>query len=339
MTINLPIISTTGPSGVTGPSAPPTSAGCKSKSSCGASGPIADPEIAARIAKHPCYSAEAHQYYARMHVAVAPSCNIQCNYCNRKYDCSNESRPGVTSTLLTPEEALAKVKHVASEIKQMSVLGIAGPGDPLANPKRTFRTLDMVSRECPDIKLCLSTNGLRLPEYADRIADLGVDHVTVTVNMIDPEVGARIYEWVGYRGKLYTGKDEVVTAMLQAQAAKFGAALAAGDQPPRERILSAFAPFEGDGPATELASCPFVGAATELKDPEHPASRIAREQKLALTAYFAELARAGGATEPELLALQLTLVFDGASAFAVVRGESTSATRATVETLLAAHGM
>ncbi|HEX7662800.1 MAG TPA: nitrogenase cofactor biosynthesis protein NifB [Pseudonocardiaceae bacterium] len=207
MTINLPIISTTGPSGVTGPSAPPTSAGCKSKSSCGASGPIADPEIAARIAKHPCYSAEAHQYYARMHVAVAPSCNIQCNYCNRKYDCSNESRPGVTSTLLTPEEALAKVKHVASEIKQMSVLGIAGPGDPLANPKRTFRTLDMVSRECPDIKLCLSTNGLRLPEYADRIADLGVDHVTVTVNMIDPEVGARIYEWVGYRGKLYTGKD------------------------------------------------------------------------------------------------------------------------------------
>ena len=25
-----------------------------------------------------------------MHVAVAPACNIQCNYCNRKYDCANE---------------------------------------------------------------------------------------------------------------------------------------------------------------------------------------------------------------------------------------------------------
>ncbi|MCK9874971.1 nitrogenase cofactor biosynthesis protein NifB [Frankia sp. AgPm24] len=181
--------------------------GCKSTSSCGTSRPAADPEIAEKIANHPCYSAEAHQYYARMHVAVAPGCNIQCNYCNRKFDCANESRPGVTSALLTPEDALAKVKLVASEIKQMSVLGIAGPGDPLANPKQTFRTMELVARDCPDIKLCLSTNGLRLPEFADRIADLGVDHVTITINMIDPAVGERIYPWVVYKGKRYTGRE------------------------------------------------------------------------------------------------------------------------------------
>jgi len=182
-------------------------AGCKSKSSCGTSSPVADPEIAAKIANHPCYSAEAHQYYARMHVAVAPGCNIQCNYCNRKYDCANESRPGVTSSLLSPEDALAKVKRVASEIKQMSVLGIAGPGDPLANPKRTFRTMELVARDCPDIKLCLSTNGLTLPDYVDRIAALDVDHVTITINMTDPEVGERIYPWVAFRGKKYTGRE------------------------------------------------------------------------------------------------------------------------------------
>ena len=41
-----------------------------------------------------------------MHVAVAPACNIQCNYCNRKYDCANESRPGVVSEKLTPEQAM-----------------------------------------------------------------------------------------------------------------------------------------------------------------------------------------------------------------------------------------
>jgi nitrogen fixation protein NifB len=192
------------------PEEPPTIAaggGCKSKSSCGTSSPVADPEIAEKIANHPCYSAEAHQYYARMHVAVAPACNIQCNYCNRKYDCANESRPGVTSTLLTPEQALAKVKHVASEIKQMSVLGIAGPGDPLANPKQTFQTLESVARDCPDIKLCLSTNGLTLLDHVDRIADLNVDHVTITINMIDPEVGEQIYPWVAFRGKRYTGRD------------------------------------------------------------------------------------------------------------------------------------
>jgi len=174
----------------------------------------------------------------------------------------------------------------------------------------------------------------RLIEAAERVflAD-GIHAVGVDRLCAEAEVSKRsLYQH-------FSGKDEVVAAMLRAQAKKFGAARAADDLPPRERILATFAPFGGDGPATELAGCPFVGAATELKDPDHPASRVAREQKVALTDYFAGLASAGGASDPDLLALQLTLVFDGASAFAVVRGESTSATRATVETLLAAHGM
>ncbi|MCB1485180.1 MAG: nitrogenase cofactor biosynthesis protein NifB, partial [Hyphomicrobiaceae bacterium] len=71
-----------------------SSGGCSS-SSCGSSAGPADmaPEVWAKIKDHPCYSEEAHHYFARMHVAVAPACNIQCNYCNRKYDCANESRP------------------------------------------------------------------------------------------------------------------------------------------------------------------------------------------------------------------------------------------------------
>lgn len=85
-----------------------------------------DPNVEERIAHHPCYSEEAHHYFARMHVAVAPACNIQCNYCNRKFDCANESRPGVVSELLKPEEAVKKVLVVAGEIPQMSVVGIAG---------------------------------------------------------------------------------------------------------------------------------------------------------------------------------------------------------------------
>ncbi|MBF2014805.1 MAG: nitrogenase cofactor biosynthesis protein NifB [Rivularia sp. T60_A2020_040] len=158
-----------------------------------------------RIAKHPCYSEEAHHHYARMHVAVAPACNIQCNYCNRKYDCANESRPGVVSELLTPEEAAQKVLIVAGKIPQMTVLGIAGPGDPLANPEKTFRTFELINSQAPDIKLCLSTNGLMLPDYVDRIKELNVDHVTITINMVDPEIGAKIYPWVHYKRKRYRG--------------------------------------------------------------------------------------------------------------------------------------
>ena len=102
-------------------------------------------EVMAKINNHPCYSEGAHQHYARIHVAVAPACNIQCNYCNRKYDCSNESRPGVTSAKLSPEEAVKKILYVGGEIQQLSVVGIAGPGDALANPEKTFKTFKSVA--------------------------------------------------------------------------------------------------------------------------------------------------------------------------------------------------
>jgi nitrogen fixation protein NifB len=177
------------------------------KASCGSSDGPADmaPEVWEKVKNHPCYSEEAHHHYARMHVAVAPACNIQCNYCNRKYDCANESRPGVVSEKLTPEQAAKKVLAVASAIPQMTVLGVAGPGDPLANPAKTFKTFELIAKTAPDIKLCLSTNGLTLPDHVDTIKAFNVDHVTITINMVDPEVGQHIYPWIYYKNKRYTG--------------------------------------------------------------------------------------------------------------------------------------
>jgi hypothetical protein len=94
-----------------------------------------------------------HHYFARMHVAVAPACNIQCNYCNRKYDCANESRPGVVSEKLTPDEAVRKVITVANEVPQLSILRIAGPGDACYDWKMTQATFGEISQDIPDIKL------------------------------------------------------------------------------------------------------------------------------------------------------------------------------------------
>jgi nitrogen fixation protein NifB len=161
--------------------------------------------IRAKVKDHPCFSEEAHHHYARMHVAVAPACNIQCHYCNRKYDCSNESRPGVVSELLTPEQAVKKTLAVAATIPQMTVLGIAGPGDPLANPERTLATFRELSAKAPDIKLCVSTNGLALPEMVDAICEHNIDHVTITINSIDPEIGAQIHPWIFWKNRRIKG--------------------------------------------------------------------------------------------------------------------------------------
>lgn len=157
--------------------------------------------------RHPCYSFNAHHKFARMHLPVAPLCNISCNYCNRKYDCVNESRPGVTSEVLTPEMSLTKFIQVKEEIPHLSVVGIAGPGDALANWGNVKRSIALIKAESPDMIFCLSTNGLMLPHYGREIIELGIKHVTVTVNCLDPVIGAEIYHHVHYQGKYYVGEN------------------------------------------------------------------------------------------------------------------------------------
>lgn len=169
--------------------------------------PTLPAELAEITAKHPCYSVEAHHKFARMHLPVAPRCNISCNYCNRKFDCVNESRPGVTSEVLTPEMSLEKFIRVKTEIPQLSVVGIAGPGDALANWKSVRQSIALIKEAAPDTIFCLSTNGLMLPHYGQEIINLGIKHVTVTVNCLEPSIGAKLYHHIQYAGKYYVGEQ------------------------------------------------------------------------------------------------------------------------------------
>jgi nitrogen fixation protein NifB len=160
------------------------------------------------IQGHPCFGGNHHKN-GRMHLAVAPICNIKCGYCTRRHDCANESRPGVTSKLITPEEAIQKVRDaMASEILGpiIKVVGIAGPGDPLAN-EQTFETFSLIGEEFPHLIKCMSTNGLLLPEKIGLLQELDLCSLTVTVNALDPEVGARIYSHILYHDKVYRGEE------------------------------------------------------------------------------------------------------------------------------------
>jgi nitrogen fixation protein NifB len=145
---------------------------------------------------HPCFSKDAHKKYGRVHLPVAPRCNMQCNFCNRKFDCVNESRPGVTSSVLTPPQALAYLDHVLGSQPEISVVGIAGPGDPFANPGETMQTLRLVRGKYPKMLLCLATNGLGIGPFIDELADLQISHVTLTITAIDAAIASEIYAWI-----------------------------------------------------------------------------------------------------------------------------------------------
>lgn len=144
---------------------------------------------------HPCFSIDAARRYARLHLPVAPDCNIKCLYCNRKFDCVNESRPGVTSAVLSPEEALDRFVETKAKFPNLKIVGIAGPGDALANPVETFETFRLIRVQDPAIDFCLSTNGVALPDRVGAIREAGVRYITITINSRRLDVARTLYPW------------------------------------------------------------------------------------------------------------------------------------------------
>ncbi|MDI9633761.1 MAG: nitrogenase cofactor biosynthesis protein NifB [Methanolinea sp.] len=165
-----------------------------------------DPAQLRKVREHPCFSEKACHAFGRCHLPVAPKCNIQCNYCIRDFDCVNESRPGVTTKVLSPREAVDLVRRAIEKFPYIKVVGIAGPGEPLAN-EETFETLRLLHEEFPNVIKCISTNGLLLPEKIDLLQKYDVGNITVTLNAIDPDIGAKIYQFVDYKGKRYEGRE------------------------------------------------------------------------------------------------------------------------------------
>ena len=167
-------------------------------------------------ANHPCFNREAKGSHGRVHLPVAPACNIKCNYCDRKYSCVNESRPGVTSAVLSPSQAATYMEQALKAEPRISVAGIAGPGDPLANAAKTLQTIHLVRQRFPGMLLCLSSNGLAVPEHLDALAEAGVTHMTITVNAVAPAIGAKIYSWVK-EGKVAYRGEEAARLLLERQ--------------------------------------------------------------------------------------------------------------------------
>ncbi len=155
--------------------------------------------------KHPCFAKGPNSGNGRIHLPISPSCNIECRFCERSFN-TYEKRPGVTSTVITPEEAIEAVRKALEVCPAIHVAGIAGPGDTLASPY-ALETFRLIGKEFPQLIKCMSTNGLLLAEKAQEVIDAGVDSLTVTVNAVDPEIEAQLNDGIVWHGKHYTGVE------------------------------------------------------------------------------------------------------------------------------------
>ncbi|WP_033165937.1 radical SAM protein [Clostridium sp. KNHs205] len=153
---------------------------------------------------HPCFGGHKTNK-GRIHLPVSPGCNIECKFCDRKIN-QTEQRPGVSSGILKESEALEVIRRSLELCPEITVAGIAGPGDTLASPY-ALNTFKLIKEEFPDLLKCMSTNGLLLYEKADEVIEAGIDSLTVTVNAVAPSIQAKICTGIYYHGKRYEGEE------------------------------------------------------------------------------------------------------------------------------------
>lgn len=153
---------------------------------------------------HPCFGGHKNNV-GRIHLPVSPGCNIGCRFCDRTIN-DVEERPGVTSKVLTPKEALQVLEKALRLCPEITVAGIAGPGDTLATDY-ALDTFRLIKEAYPKLLKCMSTNGLLLPERTEEILEVGIDTLTVTVNAVNLEIEAKINGYIRYHGKRYAGEE------------------------------------------------------------------------------------------------------------------------------------
>jgi AcrR family transcriptional regulator len=105
---------------------------------------------------------------------------------------------------------------------------------------------------------------------------------------------------------------------------------------PREMILATFDILREGFEESDYRGCAFLNATVEMASPDHEIAKIARHHKDAGRQWFAELAAGAGVPDPAGLAIQLTVLLDGATAAAVLYRDSSGAAyaRSAAETLI-----
>lgn len=229
--------------------------------------------------KHPCYNPHAARTYARVHLPLIRSCNIDCNYCNRDYSCANENRPGVTSRIIEPVEAVELVAQAMKEYSSLGVVGVAGPGEAFAEPDRLYDALSCVRSKFPDLMLCVSSNGYSIVDNIGLIKELNIEYITVTVNTLNEKTASRIYN-INDVGNLLSIQQESLYRLKELGVkVKVNTVLMPDVNAQDVVLVAAFAKEAGAFAHNIMAFCPVVGSRFEgMRAPSRDEVAVIRHQ-------------------------------------------------------------
>lgn len=141
--------------------------------------------------------------------------------------------------------------------------------------------------------------------YADGFRAVGIDRVLLEADAAK----ASLYQHFG-------SKDGLVAACVERRVDKGRAQIMdfMKDIPAAERALKIFDWLAAWVESDDFRGCPMQHVVSEIPNPEHPARKIASEQREWLRKQFVEWLKAAGIREATRLAGALTVLYDGAVA-------------------------
>jgi AcrR family transcriptional regulator len=122
----------------------------------------------------------------------------------------------------------------------------------------------------------------------------------------------------------FPSKDALVAAYLRQRILP----LPASDAPPAAQVLALFDQLRVRFAKGDFRGCPFVNAVTELAEDCETARGIALDFKEERRRHIASLLAQAGSADPEALASQIALLFEGAIASMLVRQDPAVALQA-----------
>ena len=113
-----------------------------------------------------------------MRISVTDRCNLRCVYCVS----SGSLKPLEHKDILQYEE-IARILRIAVH-KGVRKVRITG-GEPLVR-KNIHRLIKMIKSIQGIDELSLTTNGILLEQYAEELADAGLDRVNISLDSLKP---------------------------------------------------------------------------------------------------------------------------------------------------------
>ena len=119
-----------------------------------------------------------------LRLSVTDLCNLRCRYCMPEEGIPKKDH----AAMLTEDEMILAVEAAASlGITKLRVTG----GEPLV--KKNILSICRRAAQVPGIReVCMTTNGLRLPELAVPLREAGVRRLNISLDTLDPDKYAQI---------------------------------------------------------------------------------------------------------------------------------------------------